>query len=298
MKVTSSDYDNVCPEINKTVTAESDYLTFTASDSMSGIKRIKATVWETQKVYESDTDSILVPCFDNFSNTINVEAEDAAGNIRHYETTICSFLKTFERVYKSGGEWVLETKELQNLYSNMHRTEMYALGMDAKWNHYKTIPSNKSIKIIHMETGGKIGQRILNSSDLPENASFIKAVSKENTYDYFYQPLYFYTGEPSTDIYDYIQDHTKKSVLVASDAPVFVHTLATEKSYSECKDWTSAEWEFYHKDVGNAYMEFSSEDRTPQKYNIPVEEIDDGWCYCVIAHFANGNTSISDIMVK
>ena len=115
-----------------------------------------------------------------------------------------------------------------------------------------------------------------------------------------YNPVYFVVDTPSSGKYDYILpvSGTKKSVLVSSDSTTFVHTLVTKKPYEECKNWDEAKWEKNRRSIGEDAMAFTTDDHSPQKYNIPVTEIDSGDCYCVIAHFADGSTAMSEVMQK
>ena len=112
-------------------------------------------------------------------------------------------------------------------------------------------------------------------------------------------PFYYYTGTKNTGEYDYIikNGKDKSSVLVASDAPTFVHTLVTKHSLSECEDWSVNEWEHNHKHIGDKYMDFSS-NPTARKYTIPVSEIESGDSYVVIAHFADGSSAMSEVMQR
>ncbi|MBB5225812.1 hypothetical protein DYE50_07960 [Treponema ruminis] len=113
-----------------------------------------------------------------------------------------------------------------------------------------------------------------------------------------FKPLIHYTGSASSGKYDYILPNTENSILIASDAPVFAQTLVTNLPYSECSKWTAKEWEAFHKHVGDKYMAFSSSDHSPQKYTIPVSEIESGECYCVVVHFADNSTSMSEVKQK
>jgi hypothetical protein len=113
-----------------------------------------------------------------------------------------------------------------------------------------------------------------------------------------YNPVYVVVDTPSSGKYDYIlpMSGTKKSVLVSSDSTTFVHTLVTKKPYEECMNWDEAKWEKNRRSIGEDIMAFTTDDHSPQKYNIPVTDLDSGDCYCVIAHFADGSTAMSEVM--
>ena len=113
-------------------------------------------------------------------------------------------------------------------------------------------------------------------------------------------PFYFYTGSSkNSGDYDYIlaNGSSKSTLLVASDAPTFVHTLVTKHPLSECRDWTVGEWEHNHRHIGDKYMDFST-NPTAKKYTIPVGEMEAGDCYVVIAYFADGTCTMSSVMQK
>ena len=116
----------------------------------------------------------------------------------------------------------------------------------------------------------------------------------------FSVPTIFYTGTAGTCNYDLLMKNgqSTSTLAVQSDAPVFVHTLVTKKPYSECKNWSAEKWEYLHKHIGEKYLDFSSTEHTARRYNIPVNQIDSGDCYVVIAHFSDNHTEMSEVMVK
>ena len=111
-------------------------------------------------------------------------------------------------------------------------------------------------------------------------------VNPGDTYSAGYS--YFYTdGVGSSGNYDYIQKLSDSILLITTDAPAFVQTIKTDKPYSECKNWTTEEWELYSEPIGVVEMKtFSSTNTTSQKYSIPLSEINKGECYVVIAYFS------------
>ena len=113
-----------------------------------------------------------------------------------------------------------------------------------------------------------------------------------------YKPKIHYTGSASSGNYDYILPNNESSILVASDAPVFAQTLVAKRPYEECSTWSAEKWECFHKHIGDKYMTFTSSDHSPQKYTIPVDQINPGECYCVVVHFANNTTAMSEVKQK
>ena len=140
---------------------------------------------------------------------------------------------------------------------------------------------------------------------LPES-KFLKIIGYNDIY--FPAPQYVYLGDWGSGDYDLLMPNasSKKSVIICSDAPVYVHTLVTKCSYEKCKDWDSSNWEYYKEDIGKKILNFSADkevgdnlvtgDHTPKIYKIP--DIAEGSCYCVIAHFANGEVLMSQVMQK
>ena len=146
------------------------------------------------------------------------------------------------------------------------------------------------------------------SDNAASDKAFLKVVSSphnENRPTYlgpynFSAPTIFYTGTAGSGNYDLLMKNgqSTSTLAVQSDAPVFVHTLVTKKPYSECKNWSAEKWEYLHKHIGEKYLDFSSTEHTARRYNIPVNQIDQGDCYVVIAHFSDNHTEMSEVMVK
>ena len=113
-------------------------------------------------------------------------------------------------------------------------------------------------------------------------------------------PVIYYTGTKGSGEYDLLMANgtSTKSVAIQSDAPVFVHTLTTKRPYEECKDWTAEKWEYMHRHLGEQQINFASDDHSARRYSIPVDQIDSGDYYVVIAHFSDNHTEMSQIMQK
>lgn len=93
--------------------------------------------------------------------------------------------------------------------------------------------------------------------------SFIKIVEYKPDFTYP-APKYLYTGTKNTGKYDYIMANgtSTSSIIVSSDAPVFIHTMITSNSYDECKNWTVYEWEEFRKEAGITVFDMSPVEKT------------------------------------
>ena len=145
---------------------------------------------------------------------------------------------------------------------------------------------------------------------LPQNSTFLKVerFNSEGTASTI--PGFYYTGkEKNTGIYDLVlpNGNSKDSVAIQSDAPVLVQTLITPVSYNECKDWSTDKWDFYKKPVDEKIMTFTSDtvdgegnvitygNHNPKRYSIDLEKVPNGYCYTVVAHFADGTKAQSQV---
>ena len=116
-----------------------------------------------------------------------------------------------------------------------------------------------------------------------------------------YEIYYTNSNAYKTDYYSqynilYRNASAKDSVIIGSAAPVFVHTLVTNHSYDEVKNYTVAQWESHAKEVGTKVIDFDPYDRT-KRYDIPENTIEPGQCYVIIAHYANDTALKSEVMV-
>ena len=127
--------------------------------------------------------------------------------------------------------------------------------------------------------------------DLPDNA-FIRLYGKYSI------PKYYYLNAMNSTNSSWIAEKSSSSnIQVSSDAPVLVQTIVSPRSYSVCKDWTKEEWLFFKPIIGEQVFNLNSSNTTAD-YTIPLNEIKSGECYVVIAHFADGTSIMSDVMIK
>lgn len=235
---------------------------------------------------------------------INYLARDNSGNtVEDEEYMIISmdnYIPQISSYSKTDSGWKIKIKNVHSTINEGSRQYKYwkftlcALGATGQWENEQLLETYalKEDQVSHFQNYTAV---IQDSIPLQDN-SFVRIFVK-TSFDYGY-PNYFYTGDPSTGVYDKLWIYGDKQV-VSSDAPVFVHILSTSRPYSECKDWSVSEWENNHKIEELIYYgDFSSSNHAAVFSDLPLEQIEAGRCYCVIAHFANNTTAISDVMQK
>ena len=250
--------------------------------------------------------------FDNELNSVNIKFYDAVGNCLDWTKTVVSLdIPAFSITPVNSSSYTSV-----NVTSEQYSGEYckWILGItkfsDNKWvKHAEHRWDSQTPSVPDVtQTQGKKTYKYSNIS-LPTD-SFVKMVvsaekgdgSAEFSEQYGNSaPQYFYTGtQRNSGNYDYISPYVNDDpyVFVISDAPTFVHTLVTKHSFEECSKWKSVnKWEHNHRHIGDKYLVFST-DPERQRYRIPVEEMDSGDCYVVIAHFADGTSAISEVMQK
>ena len=112
------------------------------------------------------------------------------------------------------------------------------------------------------------------------------------------QYFYFSLNGLNTGRYDYITPFTDDSVFIVSDAPIYIETIITTKPYNECKNWTIEEWDGFHHREGGDYIEFPANNPSPMRYKIPLDKINSKECYVVLAHFADGSSTMTEVKEK
>lgn len=205
----------------------------------------------------------------------------------------------------------------QYAYNKNAKYNVYVYTLDTTektcWTLFKTsehtsqanggsISGGSSMVTITLSNEGEVKQ-------FPETPGFVKIVSALNQQilgdiylpTNFTAPYYTYLGgsthDPSGDLI-LANGTSKSSFAICSMSPVYVHTVVTSKAYDICKDWTVERWENRQKTLGEELINFDQEHPYPKKYNVPVDQIGQGQCYVVIAHFADGHTEMSEIMQK
>ena len=236
---------------------------------------------------------------DNELNNLSIKFYDTYNNCSEWSGTFISAkIPSFSM---QSGSLISEEYSGDTLYQ-------WRLGIAKLDTSSTTWSKHSEITTLPTSANGTNGGKIYtySSLSLPTN-TFVKIVASAALEDSVLTsnfgnsaPYYYYTGSTkNSGRYDYIipNGKDKSTVLVASDAPTFVHTLITKHSLSSCETWTVDEWEHNHKHIGNQYMDFTG-NSTAQKYRIPVSDMDSGDCYVVIAHFADGSSAMSEVMVR
>ncbi|MBR5400476.1 MAG: hypothetical protein IK102_01585 [Treponema sp.] len=181
---------------------------------------------------------------------------------------------TFRRSYLYKYNW----DTASGMWGEPVRYGTSQISNDTQVGPLEDMPANGFVKTIHArkQDGDKDGQF-------------------ESVVDY---PKYFYTGDvTSLEDNKFFMPNDSESVFIGSDVPVFIYTIATKKSYSECSSWSINDWEWCHLELNEKVFDFSETNQSMKKYTIPVAEIkkQDCQCYVVIAHFADGTSKMSQI---
>ena len=319
--ITSIEYDNVPPSISYNQ-EEYDYYTFSMSDIGSGSDYGKVTIGGNEfTINENSGFTAKVPVWVINESVFISEEGHPLWEFELYDKNGNSFSGTdyilvrnvpiFKTITKTENEkWCLDTGEFSKSdYSDYYTRwllDIYVLGTDSKWAQ----SSRTKYDATRTELSDNMIEVTISDITLPadsfiriNNGYFYYGVSGDESQDKFSfgTPFYVYTGEARNGDgkYDLLlaNGNSNDSVAISSDGPVFIHTLVTTKPYSECSSWNVIEWETNHKHIGDKYIDFSTDIRN-QRYNIPMGEITKGECYVVVAHFANGNSLMSEVMQK
>ena len=283
-------YDNIGPGYSICLVSE-DYYEFTITDEHAGPDYGILTLRGIERDYRADASNnyvVKIPTWDvKAAGGFSWKAVmcDTAGNksiVSGSRTT--SFQPSIKSISKNNNKWRLSMSAATSAYGKTYN-KIYTINDSNQWTLVSsdqlgldiTLPADSMIKIVRWY----------------KNDSYA-------SFNGFSTPFYFYTGTKSSGNYDLLWQNgsSKTSVAIQSDAPVFAHTLITDRPYSECVKWTATDWEYYTKHAGDNYIIFAEDDKNPRRYSIPVDEVEDGECYCVIAHFADNHVEMSEVMQK
>ena len=142
----------------------------------------------------------------------------------------------------------------------------------------------------------------LTDSAFPSN-TFIKVVIKlpdeqSSPWNRYTHPAYIYTGASNSGTMDYIYPAYNGKIAINSDAPVLARTVVTSASYEECKNWSVSKWENGRKYIREEVLNCDGISHAYYKIYNTDNDIEDGSCYAVIVHFADGSKAMSQIMQK
>ena len=160
------------------------------------------------------------------------------------------------------------------------------------WSSYQVISSDETRLTF---SAASIGNNL--------NNSFVKILEKTfGKYTYWNSVIYYNGSYSGNGQFNLLLDNPNSdaNVFVKSDAKVFLHTMVTQVPYEVCKNWTVEEWEYNKEHYNDICLDFTGAtmNSTMGNYDIPVDQIPEGSCYCVVAHFANNTVRRSKIMQK
>ena len=86
----------------------------------------------------------------------------------------------------------------------------------------------------------------------------------------------------------------ENGAMLTSNYPVIVYTLVTKQPLSECKDWDIKQWDRRRRQIGKEYFAFNSSGSS-DIYESPLDQIEPGECYIIVAHFSDGSIKYSSV---
>lgn len=290
-------YDNTAPTFLFKMKGSS--IEIKMRDDWSGIKEGAVEIKGKTYTFNSANDTRKIPMWQvldsaNDYSYIHFTGEDKAGNkTDELELTKkCIDPRYSKLVFEDGNITIKSSSYCQHCMG-------YNFNEDLSSNNYG-FPSEFEIS----------GNGIDKSYFFDKTSSqYVGATFTNNTYikiiPYYYasnyylaNPLYYYNGTPGNQENDFLipNGNSKESVVIGSDKPVYVHTVATWQPLSECKNWDYPEWEYYKQEYGEKILDCET---SPIKvYTIPLKEIESGQNYIVIAHYSNNNVLMSEVMTK
>ena len=312
--ITQPEYDNVSPKLDWS-RKNWDYYTFTLEDSESGPDACLITIADKSFLLNSENDyTQTIPMgllndnmfvsidIDNFKDVLcafNYKAYDKAGNFVEKKNTIpnASLKKTIFDIEKDNENlwsFKLEVDIRHRFSTSGWKLNVNYFDNNSVWNE---TCENLSEAVESQNAQNQSTIFIFSNISLPQN-TFIQLIACQG--EWYYYPYYLYTGTKNSGTFDHFWElgSSENAISIASDAPVFVHTLYTSRPYNECKDWSVEDWEWQQNAIGIKTFNYSTENHSAQIYNIPIDQISSGYCYVVIAHFADNHVEMSSVMQK
>ena len=299
--VSGIEYDNIPPEYEMIPpTYQNNYFSFTIEDALSGadyaIVTLNGKNFRFSESVKINLNDIYISPEEDITG--NIVLYDRSGNVG-YETLFINpiYWPTITK-YDGTNLYITSIKSYSSLNTfNDGKIIYYTLNSASVWSNEQIIDITRNTVKEDVSSGNEFSYKLKNIT-MPSN-SWIKVIHRKG--GCFSYPTYIYTGTAGSGT-NMLLPHrnTDYSYAVFSNAPVFVHTMVTDLNYNECKDWTAQEWECFKKDVegSNAVISLSNSNSGPVDYYIPIDNIASKQCYCVIAHFADGTTDMSDVMQK
>ncbi len=316
-KITDPKYDDKPPSLSITRTSYDSYIV-KLTDKESGPEFGMFGIGGKTYILDSNNSfSVIIPAsyikdnimlynrngYNGYYCKFDYLARDVSGNTTKNEYLVnepYNKIHAISSYTKNNSEWKIKIK---NVYwitqegTSTHRYwtfTIYTLDSSGQWGN-ETIFETYAKKEDQVSVFDDYTAAFPEAMPFTEN-SFVKILVK-NSGNYS-SPNYFYTGDPGSGKFDNFWVYGNK-VAISSDAPVYVHTLCTSLSYEECKEWPVAEWEDNHEEVESLYYgDFSESNHTSVVHDIPVDQIENGKCYVVIAHFADNHVEMSEVMQK
>ena len=316
--------DNLAPETCNLLYDSETEMLVTCTDFESGMQSAKAvingkeyTLSPSQRTAASGYYDALIP-FDVLyfgKNKLNVYFEDKAGNKGEKEFAFAyNYMTISEKGFlkKDESNWKLQIDDYPYWLPNINLVGLISKekaklviedfnSEDKSWDNTKTVTKQEL-------TGGAV-YRITDEYLVTNEAKFVKyslvtdfSKNPKPEEIYLNYEIYYTQSDKSSGNYDvmYNNGNSKTSMVIGSDGPVLVQTLATSHSYEEVKDYPLAQWQRTARELGVEQINFTKENYTPRRYNIPLDDkkIKSGECYIVIAHYANNTVLMSEVMVK
>lgn len=218
--------------------------------------------------------------------TLKFKAEDKNGNITEKVYTTNTIDKNAPvYVYnKSNDSWTFYSEE--EITQAGFKLELFAK-VSNKWKWTQT---SKNFVV-----GTEDELSTINCPTTFFKNKFIRITNGYSVPKYYYAGLTENGDYKNSGRYDKLRSTADKNkFIVASDAPVLVHTIYTTEPYNTCSLWTQEDWEFYIHQTGEEFFNFVAQNQ--KEYTVP--ELPDGCCYVVVAYFADGTSQMSNVMVK
>ena len=257
----------------------------TGSFNVSELKKLSSNEYAAPLYgrYANKNTSYKIIAYDNNGNastastgTVNSASENNCYNISKVD-------------YKNGKCDISINKKLPNEYWSLEYFGLYAYKLDnEKWNLVQSFTDPKNISLA------------VDPQSIYKFVPDVHVYMNMNRWA-FNTPYILNTNEQSSGDYDLVMPNlgSNSSIAISSDQPVFVQTIVTTQSLSTCKNWTVQQWEQnFPRHLGDKLIEFSPEDHSFKRYNIPVDQIKTGECYVVIIHYSNGTVQKTDVMQK